>query len=64
MVVSIYVFSYWGLLPQTPSRALPLDPAGGLVSPVPLFCPPPKQISGYAPVYYLVNVRKRMSCAL
>ena len=22
------------------------DPAGGLLSPVPLFCPPPKQISG------------------
>jgi len=29
--------------------ALPLDPAEGLLFPVPLFCPPPKQISGYAP---------------
>ena len=48
MVISIYVFSFWGLRPQTPTRALLLDPAGGLLSPVPLFCPPPKQISGYA----------------
>jgi len=28
---------------QSPTMALPLDPAGGLLS-------PPKQISGYAPV--------------
>jgi len=38
------------LRPQTPTRVLPLDPTGGLLSPVPRFCPPPKQISGYAPV--------------
>ena len=48
MIFSIYIFIFWGLCPQTPSRALPLDPAGD-------FCPlspvlsPPKQISGYAP---------------
>ena len=38
-----------GLCPQTPTRALPVDPAGGLLSPVPRFCFPPKQIYGYAP---------------
>ena len=50
----MYVFSFWelcpwGLCPQTPIRVLPLDPAGGLLSLVPRYCPPPKQISGYAP---------------
>ena len=49
MVISIYVFSLWGLCPQTHTRVLPLDPAEGLLSPVPLLCPPPKQISGNAP---------------
>jgi len=49
MLISIYVFGFWGLRSQTPTRALPLDPPGGLLSPVPRFCPPPKQISGYAP---------------
>jgi len=49
MVISIYVFSFWGLHHQTPTRALPLDPTGGLLSSVPLFCPSPKQITGYAP---------------
>ena len=52
MVFSTYIFSFWGLgpqSPQTPTRALPLNPAGGLLSPVPRFCPPLKQISGYAP---------------
>ena len=29
-----------GFAPQTPTGALPLDPAGGLPSPDPLFCPP------------------------
>ena len=29
--------------------AVPMDPTWGLLSPVPLFCPPPKQIFGYAP---------------
>jgi len=38
MVISIYIFSFWGK-PQMPTRTLPLDPAGGLLSPVPLFCP-------------------------
>ena len=47
MVISIYVFSFWGE-PPDPTRPLPLDPAGGLLFPVPLFCPPSKQISGYA----------------
>jgi len=48
MVFSMHIIisSFWGLRPQTPTRALPLDPAGDLV---PRFCPPPKQISGYAP---------------
>jgi len=36
-----------GFRPQTPTRVLPLYPAGGLLSPVPRFCPYPKQISGY-----------------
>jgi len=26
-------YSFWGLCPQTPTGALPLDPAGGLPSP-------------------------------
>ena len=30
MVISIYVFGFWGA-----PRALPLDPVGGLLSPVP-----------------------------
>ena len=29
----------WWLRPQTLTTALLLDPAGGLLSPVPLFCP-------------------------
>jgi len=36
--------------PYQGSAPVPLDPAGGLLSPVPWFCPPPKQISSYAPV--------------
>jgi len=50
MVIIIYVFSFWGLRPHTLTKVLPLDPAGELLSPVPPVCPPPKQISGYAPV--------------
>ena len=44
MVISTYVFiSFCSFAP------LLLDPAGGLLFPVPPpFCPPPKQISGYA----------------
>jgi len=38
-----------GAMPQTPIRALALDPAEGLPSPRPQVCPPPKQIPGYAP---------------
>ena len=57
MVISIYVFSFWWLRSQTPTRALLLDPAGGLLSPVPLFCPPPKQIFGYAPVRISANTK-------
>jgi len=34
-------FSFWGLRPQTPTGAPPLDPAGGLPSPrPPQLCPP------------------------
>ena len=36
---SVYVSSFWGLRPQTPTDALPLDPVGELPSPDPLFCP-------------------------
>ena len=46
MVIGVYVLSLWGLCPQTPTRALPMDPLG---TSVPWFCLPPKQISGYAP---------------
>jgi len=53
MVISVYVFSCWRLRSQTPTRALPLDPAVGLLSLVPRFCHPPKQISGYAPGRYM-----------
>ena len=50
MVISVYVYvlSFWGLRPQTLTRALHLTPLGD-------FCPSPpvlslpKQISGYAP---------------
>jgi len=50
------VLVYLQLRPQTPTRALPMDPAGGLLSPVPRFCPPPEQISGYAPVVCILCV--------
>jgi len=33
------ISGFWGLCPQIPTGALPLDPAGGLPSPDPL-CPP------------------------
>jgi len=39
MVISIYVFSFWGLHPQTPTRARPLDPAGVLLSSDPVLSP-------------------------
>jgi len=38
-LLAYYVFSFAGLRPQTPTRALPLDPAGGLLSPVPVLSP-------------------------
>ena len=36
---SVYVSSFWGLCSQTPTGDLPLDAAGGLPPPDPLFCP-------------------------
>ena len=42
--------------PQTPITALALDPTEGLPSPSPpVLCPPPKQISVYAPVRVLIK---------
>jgi len=42
-----YAVSFWGLRPQTPTWALPLDPAGGLPSPRPPdFAPPWKKSCG------------------
>jgi len=35
-----FVSSFWGLSPQTPTGAMPLDPAGGLPSPRPPLLPP------------------------
>jgi len=43
------ILQYMSPLPPPFPTLLPLDPAGGLLSPVSRFCPPPKQISGYAP---------------
>ena len=43
--------SFWGLRPQTPTGAPPVDPAGGLGdfrSPGPLWFAPPVQIPSYA----------------
>jgi len=39
MVISIYVFSFWGLGHQTLTRALTLDPAGDFCSQSPCFVP-------------------------
>jgi len=36
-----FVSGFWGLCPQIPTEALPLDPAGGLPSPKPSLLPPP-----------------------
>ena len=47
--LSEWLLAYMSSTSQILIRALPLDPAGGLLSPVPRFCPPPKQISGYVP---------------
>ena len=41
MVISVYVFSFWGLRPQTPTRALPLDPLGDFWPQFPGFVPLP-----------------------
>ena len=38
-LLAYYIFSFSGLRPQTPTRALPLDPAGRLLSPVPVLSP-------------------------
>jgi len=51
-----YMSSASGGLRPTPTRSLPLDPAGRLLPPVPLFCPSPKQISGYVPGHGLSTV--------
>ena len=41
MVISVYVFDFWGFAPmQTPTRTLPLDPLGD-------FCP---QSTGFVPL--------------
>jgi len=36
---SVYVSSFWGLCPQAPTGALPLDPAGGFRPQTPCFVP-------------------------
>ena len=41
-------YSFWGLRPQTPIGALPLDPAGGRKSPDPL-------LSRYTPCHYILD---------
>jgi len=33
LLFSSFVYGVWGLRPQTPTGALPLDPAWGLLSP-------------------------------
>ena len=43
MVISIYVLSFWGLRPQASTRTLSLNPAGGLLSPVPVLSPSEKK---------------------
>jgi len=32
LLFSSFVYGFWGLCPQTPTGALPLNPAGGLPS--------------------------------
>jgi len=39
MVIGVYVLSLWGLCPQTPTRALPLDPLGDFCTQSPGFVP-------------------------
>jgi len=40
----IFFVGLWELRPQTPTRAPPLDPAGGFSFPDPLICPPLEKI--------------------
>jgi len=42
------ISGFWGLHPQTPTGALPLNPAGGLLSPNPVLTLPPNP--GYVTV--------------
>ena len=50
MVISVYACrQLLGASPPDPLQSSALDSTGGLMSPVPRFCPPPKQISSYAP---------------
>jgi len=48
---SVYVSSFWGLCPQTPTGALPLDPAGGLPSPDPVLFPLSKFLATPLPIW-------------
>ena len=38
VIILHITYSFWGLRPQTHTGALPLDPTGGLPSPIPLVC--------------------------
>ena len=49
MVISIYVFSFWGKPPDPHQGSAP-GPRWGTFVPSPPVLSPPKQISGYAPV--------------
>ena len=60
-LLAYYVFSFWGPRPQIPTSTVPVDPTGGLLSPVPILSPP-KQISGYAPVLYVMLLETLRRC--
>ena len=49
MVISIYVFSFWGFAPRPPPGLCSWTPLGDFCLQSPCFVPPPKQISDYAP---------------
>ena len=50
-----------GASPSDPHQGSAPGPAGGLLSPVPRFCPPPKQISGYAPDRDIISFMTQFS---
>jgi len=56
-----------GASPQNPTEVMTLDPAGDFLPPNLLFCPPPKQLPGYAPALLFAGnnsrVRERASIA-